>query len=335
MESFGKFVRARAEHEGHLGKLRESLSTQKAQPRRVDDQYVKRPFGLVLSVLILVAGSYAADPGYVLHKRVSEVRLTLVATDSSGRPWQGLSASSLAVSDEGQAIGEFQLRSANDLPLRIGIMLDLSDSTLQSWPAVRSALTESMKDLVRPGDQILMTSFNTKIQMQMSVARPEELAESLPSSSGGLTALYDAVYRTSQHPVFSEGGEPRRSAIIVFSDGEDTFSCRGLADAVASAVRNGVAIYTIATHKPNSWRRGDGVLRHLAASTGGRDFVVKDHAALQAALQTIHDELRSSYLLYFSPLGDQANGGFRRVEVLPAQNANLRLRTRMGYYEAP
>ena len=335
MSGFLKFARANAEHEGHLRKLRGSLSIRKAQPGRVDGQYVNRPFGLLLSVLIFVASSYAADPGYVVHKRVAEVRLTLVATDTAGRPWPGLSASSLALSDEGQAIGEFQLRSANDLPLRIGIMLDLSDSTSQSWPAVRSALTESMTDLVRPGDEILMTSFSSKIQMQVSMARPQELVESLPASSGGLTALYDALYRTSEHPMFSDGGEPRRSAIIIFSDGEDTFSYRGLSDAVASAVRNGVAVYTISTHKPNVWRRGDGVLRHLASSTGGRDFVVKDHAALQAALQAIHDELRSSYLLYYSPVGAQSPGGFRRVEVLPAQNANLRLRTRMGYYPAP
>ncbi len=322
-------------HVRHLGGLRQSLSTQKAQVAHVDGQYVKRPFGLALSVLILVTCAYAADPGFVLHKRVSEVRLTLVATDSAGRPWQRLSASSLAVSDDGQAVADFQLRSADDLPLRVGIVIDLSDSTIKSWPAVRSALMGSMKGLVRPGDEILMTSFSNRIESQLTLSRPEEIAESLPTSGGGLTALYDALNRTCEHPLLSEGTEPRRSAIILFSDGEDNLSIRSLSETIAVAQRNGVAIYTIATHKPNLRRDGDFVLHHIASASGGRDFIVKDLNGLQMALQAIQDELRNSYLLYYHPLIEDASGGFRRVEVLPALNANLRLRTREGYYPAP
>jgi hypothetical protein len=140
------------------------FSTPKDNADVDDDQYVKRTFGHALSVLMFVATAFAADPTYVLHKKVSEVRLTLVATDAAGRPLQELSPSSLAISDEGRAIVEFQLRSANDLPLRVGVMLDLSDSTAHAWPTLRGALAESMSGLLQPGDEILMTTFANRIQ---------------------------------------------------------------------------------------------------------------------------------------------------------------------------
>jgi VWFA-related protein len=311
------------------------LRTQKDVVTLVDGQGVKRTFGIVLSVLILVISTRAADPGFVLHKRVGEVRLTLIATDSAGRPWSGLSASSLAVSDEGLAIPNFEVRTANDLPLQIGILLDLSDSTHKSWPAVRAALQDSMHGLLQPGDQILMMTFNSRVESEQLLNRPQEFVEALPSADGGLTALYDALHRACEHPVFSEGMEPRRSALILFSDGEDTSSYRGLAEAIASAERSGIAIYTISTHKPNQWQRGDGILRHIARSTGGRDFVVKDPKELRTALQTINEELRSSYLLYYRPPSPETRDSFRRVEVLPARDAHLQLRTRAGYYSQP
>jgi Ca-activated chloride channel homolog len=296
---------------------------------------MSRTLGRVLLVLILVRVAYAADPDLVLHQRVSEVRLTLVATDREGHPWPGLSAASLAVSDEGGAIADFQLRSANDLPLRVGVLVDLSDSTHDSWTAVRTALTQSLEGLVQPQDQILMMTFNSQVQSERVLTSPQELDQTLPESKGGLTALYDTLYRACQHPLFSDDLQPRRSAIILFSDGEDTLSYRGMADAIASAQRSGIAIYTLTVHKPNRWQRGDAVLRELARATGGNDFVVSDMKGMQDALQTIHEELRSSYVLYYRPLKGEGGRRFHRVEILPAQNARLRLRARAGYYPEP
>jgi VWFA-related protein len=167
------------------------------------------------------------------------------------------------------------------------------------------------------------------------LARPQELDETLPPSSGGLTALYDTLYQACKHPLFSSDLEQHRSALILFSDGEDTSSYRGLAEAIAAAQRGEIAIYTISVHKPNRWRRGDGVLQSIARATGGNDFVVSDLKGVQAALQSIHEELRSSYLLYYRPAKGEIGSGFRRVDILPAHDAALHLRTRSGYYANP
>jgi len=298
-------------------------------------QGMKRTFGRVLSVLIFAISAVAVDPGLVLHKRVSEVRLSLVATDSTGRPWPDLSPSSLTISDGGQLVSDFQLRNAADTPLRIGILLDLSDSTQKSWSSVRASLIESMDGLVHPGDEILMMTFNSRIEMERVITGPEDLTEVVNSSSGGLTALYDSLYEACAHPVFSSGFEARRSALILFSDGEDSVSYRALADAIAAAVKTGVAIYTITTHRPERWQRGDAVLHLVASLTGGRDFVVKDLEELRTALQTINEELRNSYVLYYHVPSEETRRAFRRVEVFPVHTKGLRLRARAGYYTTP
>lgn len=260
------------------------LEYTKGLGRSADDQYVIRTFGTILSVLMFVALAYPADPGYVLHKRVSEVRLTLVATDASGRPWPGLTATSVAVADEGRAVGNFQLRTADDLPLRVGILLDLSDSTVQSWSMIRPSLAGSMGDLMRSGDKLLVTSFASKMVGQTLLAQAQDLTSSLPSSTGGLTALYDAIYNDCENSFFGEELEPRRSAILLFSDGEDNLSYHGFSDALSAAQQAGIAIYTIAMHKTKVRTRGDDVLQQLAYSTGGKDFIVRDHKGLESAL---------------------------------------------------
>ena len=127
---------------------------------------MQRTIGCTLSVLILATLAHSTDTSFVLHKRVNEVQFTVVATDSAGRPWRQLSPSELTIADDGQSIPDFQVRAGSDLPLRVGIVLDSSDSMRRAWPAVRSALSTSLKDLVRPGDQVLMVTFSNRIESE-------------------------------------------------------------------------------------------------------------------------------------------------------------------------
>jgi VWFA-related protein len=284
----------------------------------------------------LVLASYAAGPEAIIHKRVSEVQFTLVATDQNNRPRNNLSPSDLLVVEDGEPVSRFDLRPAADLPLRIAIVLDLSDSTLRSWATVRSALLRSLERLMRPEDTLLIVTFNDRIRSERTLNSPDQLAAALQDPPmGGLTALYDSVYRACDHPLFAGDREPHRSAMILFSDGEDDLSLHGAGEAVARAQRNGIAIYTVATHNPTKRFAGDIVLQQFAKTTGGRDFIVKDENQLQDALFSINSELRGSYQLYYRVADEQGAGGFRRVRVIPAQDESLRVRSREGYFTAP
>jgi VWFA-related protein len=233
-------------------------------------------------------------------------------------------------------VSNFELRSAGDLPLRLGILLDLSDSTQSSWPRVRKILIDSVQQAARPRDEILILTFSAKISMQRTLTDPSQLDLALQNSShGGLTALYDSLYAACDHSLFNSGAEPHRSALILFSDGEDDLSRHSLNEAIARAQLAGIAVYALTQHPLKPKRAGDLVLRDLAKATGGKDFVVKDTRELQGALAAINAELRSSYLLYYRPPDESGARTFRRVLVVSTKGNGSHLRSRAGYFTAP
>ena len=296
---------------------------------------MRQKLGVLPLLLTLSFTGWCAEPGSVIQKRVSEVQLTVVATDQNDRPLPNLSPADITVLEDGRPVPRFELRAAADLRLRVGIVLDLSESTRKLWTTVRTTLSRSMQGLMRADDELLVIGFNSRIELDRTVAHPAELEVALRNPpAGGLTALYDTLYRVCDHAVFA-GHEPHRSALILFSDGEDDLSAHGLGDAISQAERAGVAIYTVTTHSPKKRLPGDEVLHALAASTGGLDFVVKDAQQLEKALAQIYGELRSSYLLYYRASENPGVRAFRRVRVIPVQGDGSRMRSRAGYYTSP
>jgi VWFA-related protein len=286
--------------------------------------------------LLLSPPSFAGESGPILRKRVSEVRLALVAVDHNNRPIPNLSAADIAVVDDGRPVSHFELRSANELPLRLGVVVDLSDSTLNSWPLVKKALADSLQQLMRPNDEILVLSFGSTVALQHILTEPAELNALVQNSApGGLTALYDSLYRACDHPFFAVDNQPYRSVLILFSDGEDDLSRRSLKEAIAKAQFMGIAIYSLSNHNRKHEQAGDAVLHDLAASTGGRDFVVNNKRQLQRALLAITGELLSSYLLYYPSPEDPGTRAFRRVFVLPTHRNGVHVRSRDGYFTLP
>jgi VWFA-related protein len=319
-----------------LASLPRISGARKGEALGADHQGVRLTIGFSLLLPALVLLSWGAEPETVIHKRVSEVQLTVVATDQNDRPVMNLSPADITVLEDGHPVPRFELRTASDLRLEVAIVLDLSDSTRKSWATVRSALHRSLAEVMRPEDELFVLAFNSKIELERKVANPAELETALGNpGSGGLTALYDAIYQACGRTLFAADREPHRSALLLFSDGDDDLSLHGLGDAIARAQRSGVAIYTVATHNPQKKTYGDGVLHDLATATGGRDFIVRDAKQLEAALAEINGELRSSYLLYYRASEQPGVRAFRRVHVISTQNGGARVRSRAGYFTAP
>lgn len=308
----------------------------KGSALRADGQGVRQTSAVLLLTVLATATAWGAEPSAVFHKRVSEVQFTLVATDQNNRPVPRLSPADIMVLDDGQPVPRFELRAAGDLPLRLGIVLDLSDSTQKSWSAVRGALVRSFGRTMSHDDELLLLAFNSKIELERVVRDPDQLTGALENpASGGLTALYDTLYTACDHKVFTGDSQPHRSALVLFSDGDDDLSLHGESEAIARAQRSGIAIYTVTAHNPKKKTSGDVVLHNLAQATGGRDFVAKDAAQLEEALAAINDELRSSYLLYYRVPDDSGKRAFRRVRVIPTLTDGAQVRSREGYFTAP
>jgi len=291
--------------------------------------------GCLLLPLCLCRTGSADDSIATIRAAVQEVQLTVVATDRSGRPVSNLSPGELSVSEDGRPVQHFDLRSASDLPLRVGVVLDLSQSMEKSWPAVRSALIDSLQQILRPEDQVVVLGFDNKIELERVLTPSQKLDLAQIPKGGGLTALYDTLYVACRNGIFAELRQPRRSALIVFSDGEDNLSRHGLDDAIESAQSAGIAVYSVSTHSPRRRSQGDPVLRELARATGGRNFVTANSAEVRTAMMTINDELRTSYLLYFRSSGATGRHTFRHVDLAPTHNDGTSFRSRAGYYAVP
>ena len=295
-----------------------------------------KKFVFLFLLPFLGVSSFAGDSVPVIRKRISEVDFTVVATDRNNRPLTDLSPGNITVLENGQPVPEFSLRSAGDLPLRLGIVLDLSDSTRKTWPMLRRALARSVAEVVRPQDRLLLMTFNSKIELLRTRAEPNTIGSALREpTSGGLTALYDSMFSALRNETFLQDGEPHRSALILISDGEDNISLHGLNDVIDEAELNAIAVYTITMHSPHATAPGDGVLNTIASATGGRDFTTKDSSQFQRALSTINQELRNSYLLYYRTADEGATRDFRRVYILSRQHDGSHLRARAGYYTKP
>jgi len=79
---------------------------------------------------------------------------------------------------------------------------------------------------------------------------------------------------------------------------------------------------------------GDSQMQSLAHDTGGRVINVGNNGdKLKAAFDQIQDELRTQYLLSYTPKNLEMDGKFRTIH-LDCGRA-LALQTRKGYYAIP
>jgi VWFA-related protein len=240
-----------------------------------------------------------------------------------------------------------------DLPLRIGLLLDTSNSIRQRLDFEKEAATDFFYNVMRrKKDLAFVVTFDNEPEVVQDFTEdPETLKNAVQRQrAGGGTALYDAVYsvcldRLMTPPLPSGGNPDVRRLLVVISDGEDTLSDHTRTEAVEMAQRAGVALYNISTStdwlaisgdKPQKIHKtpGDEVLAQFAEETGGRVYFPYRADDLAQSFQDIGTELRNQYLLAYTPANRVADGKFRRIRV-EVDRKNLIVRTRKGYYALP
>jgi Ca-activated chloride channel family protein len=147
-------------------------------------------------------------------------------------------------------------------------------------------------------------------------------------------AVYIALRELGKIRLGDEQEVPRRRAIVLLSDGEDTSSLVTFDEVLDVAQRSDSVIYAIGLGIEASATRRSAdpsfVLTRLAQQTGGRAFfptVAKDLAGVYA---DIRDELASQYLLAYISSSDRT-GQWRRVNVR-VNRPGVSVRTKQGYF---
>ena len=267
---------------------------------------------------------------------VNEVNLIFTATDKHGRFVKDLREQDVKVVDDHKPVDKIlSFRSETDLPLRVGLLIDASNSIRERFKFEQESATEFLAQIVRPKtDQAFVLGFDTVPEVTQDFTNDtEKLAHGVRMlRPGGGTALFDALYYACRDKLMkvSEGQAVRR-AIILVSDGEDNQSRVTREEAIAMAQRAEVIVYSISTNTSGLTLRGDKILQRIAEETGGRAFFPFKIEDVADAFTEIQEELRSQYALAYKPPDFKADGRYRAIEIA-ADNKKAHIRARKGYY---
>jgi VWFA-related protein len=274
--------------------------------------------------------------GETIRTVTDEVNVIFTVTDKHGKFVKDLKQNQFKILDNNlppRQITEFA--SQTDLPLRVGLLIDASNSIRDRFLFEQQAAVEFLQQIIRPKtDKAFVLAFDEipevtqdftndldKLTKGVKVIRP-----------GGGTAMWDAVFYACRDKLMKEPEtRPVRRVIILVSDGDDNQSRALRQEALEMAQRAGVIIYAISTNLSNIHDDGDHNLKLMADTTGGRTFFPFKLADLADAFHDIEGELRSQYSLSYKPAQFEANGGYRAIAIT-AEDKKLKIRAKKGYY---
>jgi len=323
-------------------------------------KYTKSNFGaviLTLALSVLPAAAQAPSSSYVasssatsssnigddpdnsvltIRKRVDEVNVLFIATDKHGKFVRNLTQNDFNFLDDHKPVQSIvNFRRETDLPLKLGLIIDVSGSVRTRFDFEQDAANSFLQHVIRAGfDKAFVMGFNAKQEIRQEFTDNLQLLSAGIHSlhNGGGTALYDAIYHACQDKLAREQSDrPQRRALIVLSDGDDNQSEYTLGQAVEMAQRAEVIIYAISTDDSGLVLRGDKNLEKLAATTGGRAFFPFKMKDIKNSFAAIEDELRSQYVVSYHPADFDPDGRYRSIEIM-ALKKDLQVRARKGYY---
>ena len=267
----------------------------------------------------------------------------------------------IAENDVPQTISLFERET--DRPLSLAIMIDTSDSQRGVLNDEKNAATSFVDSVIRPAkDRAAVISFTgapkleqgstnslpqlhrgiAQVRIEISPENERRMAngdDPLPKDvdPSGYTGVWDALWMAIED-VLNKTPEGTRRAIVLLSDGDDTSSTIKKQDVIDFAVRSDVVIYSIGIRDASfpEGKLDSGALRKISDRTGGRAFFPTQASELASSFAQIDQELRSQYLIAYSPTNKQHDGSYRRVR-LDVVNPGLRkekvqLLYRQGYY---
>jgi Ca-activated chloride channel homolog len=245
----------------------------------------------------------------------------------------------------------------SDLPLRIGMLMDTSNSIRDRLKFEQDAANNFLFSVLRRNkDQAFVMTFDDEPQLLTGFTGDTGSLRDhiLRTRAGGGTAVYDAIYTACStqlnHPPRPPGDQPDvvRRVMVLISDGEDNLSTHTRAEAIEMAQRTSVVIYAISTStqwitlddpsKEKTGNRkyhlteGDKILQDLADETGGRAFYPYHVDDLDQSFQDIGEELRNQYSIAYNPTNHSLDGRYHNIKIDVPEHKGYQVRARRGYY---
>jgi VWFA-related protein len=264
------------------------------------------------------------------------VNVVFTVTDKRDHFVKDLTQSDFRVIDNNKPANIQSFSRQTNLPLRVGLLIDASNSVRDRFKFEQEAAIEFLNQIIRLRyDKAFVIGFDTTPEVTQDFTDDTQaLSHGVRMlRAGGGTAMYDAIYFACRDKLMQadKGELATRRAIILLSDGEDNQSRVSREEAVEMAQRAEVIIYAISTNTSGIKLRGDKILEYFAEQTGGKAFFPFKIEDVANAFTEISDELRSQYAISYKPADFIPDGKYRKIEIV-AENKKYHVRARKGYY---
>lgn len=267
---------------------------------------------------------------------VDVVNVVFTVQDSDGRFVQDLKQNQFRILDDNRLPKEItSFEAQTGLPLRIGLLIDASNSIRERFKFEQRAATEFLQQTLEPkSDKAMVEAFDEVYEVVQDFTNDlDELSASLRKiSPGGSTAMWDAVYYACREKLMKQQNTgPVRNVIVLISDGNDTQSHVYRQEAIDMAQRAEATVYTVSTNLGFSRAEGDNNLKVLAEATGGQAFFPATLDDVATSFVHIQHSLRSQYSVSYKPDNFVPNGQYRTISI-KALHGGFKVRARRGYY---
>lgn len=304
------------------------------------------------------------DSDDVVRVETSLTNIFFTAADKHKRFIGHLKQDDIRILEDGKPQEIFTFQQNIDLPLSTAILIDTSRSEERTLPDEKIAARAFLEAVMRPGkDEASIVSFTGEVTLEQGftgnldrLRRAIDRVEFVPPSGyigggvvvggtppisgqnqvlAGSTAIWDAVWATSNE-LLSDAADETRRAIILLTDGVDTISQVKMHEAIERAQKADALIYTIGIGDSYNFGVNEGALRKISEQTGGRAYFPHSERELREAFVQIQRDLREQYLIAYSPSNKAHDGTYRRIQIElvnpELRKQNLKLTYRAGYF---
>jgi Ca-activated chloride channel homolog len=274
-----------------------------------------------------------SDPRIILD--VNRVNMLFTVSDRKGRFITNLTKDDFEIFEGKKPQSIIEFVSESDLPLRLAVVIDTSNSIRERFKFQQEAAVEFINSVMRPQDKAVVVSFDTGPELvQDLTSDTARLAQAVRDlRPGGGTALYDAIFFACRDKLMQDQPMHKfRRALIVISDGEDNQSRYSRDQALELAHKADVVMYAISTNISRISSDGDKVLKYFSEETGGLVFFPFKVQDLAQSFENIANELRHQYNVLYRPEPAKADGLFHPVTIKVKNRKDVVVRAKKGYY---
>ena len=274
---------------------------------------------------------------FTIHRAVDETAV-FFSVSRNGHPVNDLSLADIEIRDDDQPPDRvLQFVPQSELPLRLGVLIDTSDSTERRFPFEKRAAERFVGNVLHgTSDLAFVSGFNSEVSVSQDfTSDPASLNQGIEKlTSGGGTALFDAIYFASWKLAAYPEEDRVAKVLLILTDGEDNSSHRSLKQTIEEAEAAGITIYTVSTAEdPGSDTDANKILRTLAERSGGTSFFPGGLQALEQNLAKLRDVIRNRYFIAYKAAHFAPNGQYHNIRMSAAKDGKrLQVHVRKGYY---